>query len=424
MASLPDQNRRVLDLPVGDATALAARLATREVRAVDVVGAQLARLQAVHEPTNCIAWCDPDAALARAVALDAAAAPVGPLHGVPFTVKDWIDVEGLPCTGGWHARADRIAPSDATVVARMLDAGGVLLAKTTVLVESEVYGPVRNPHDTTRSPGASSSGEAAAIGGGGSVLGLGSDSGGSIRLPAAWCGAAGLKPTFGRVPNTGHFPRVGDRGDGRTVIGPLAAHVADLALVLRVIAGADGRDPGAAPVPVVAAGDGDDDLSTITMAVITGEPGWDPAPELVDAVERAATALTDAGARVAPPLPAHLDEAFDITTGYWDRATRTGAEAQRQLEDWDRFRVRMARAAADVDVVVMPVVRERAPLHREMARDDYIFTLPASLTGWPAVVVPLGAVDGLPVAVQLVGKPWQEHRLLGIASAVEATLAS
>jgi Asp-tRNA(Asn)/Glu-tRNA(Gln) amidotransferase A subunit family amidase len=86
--------------------------------------------------------------------------------------------------------------------------------------------------------------------------------------------------------------------------------------------------------------------------------------------------------------------------------------------------MRMARATADVDVIVMPVVRERAPLHREMQRDDYVFTLPASLTGRPAVTVPVGLVDGLPVAVQLVGKPWHDHRLLGIASAVEATLAS
>ena len=152
----------MLDLPVGDAAKLAARIAAREVRAVDVVRAQLARLHAVHESTNCIAWCDPDAALARAVALDAAVAPVGPLHGVPFTVKDWIDVEGLPCTGGWRASADRIAPSHATAVARMLDAGGVLLAKTTVLVESEVYGPVRNPHDPACSPGASSPGSSTA----------------------------------------------------------------------------------------------------------------------------------------------------------------------------------------------------------------------------------------------------------------------
>jgi amidase len=390
--------------------------------AADVVGASLERLQAVHAATNCIAWCDPAVALARAEQLDASAQLAGPLHGVPFTVKDWIDVEGLPCTGGWRASADRIAPAHATAVARMLDAGGVLLAKTTVLVESEVYGPVRNPHDPSRSPGASSSGEAAAIGGGGSVLGLGSDSGGSIRLPAAWCGAAGLKPTFGRVPNTGHFPRVGDRGDGRTVIGPLAARVDDLSLALHVLAGADGLDPGAPPVPFAPVHDVD--LGATTIAVMTGEPGWQPAPEIVDGVERAATAIVDRGARVESAPPSHLDEAFDITVRYWDRATLTGNDAEHQLTDWDRFRVRMRRACAGVDVIVMPAVRERAPVHRDVEREDYIFTVPASLTGWPAVVVPVGEVDGLPVAVQLVGKPWQEPRLLAIARVVEATFAT
>jgi amidase len=412
----------VLDLATLGASELAVHLATGELRAEDVVHAALARLQRVHEQTNCVAWCDPDAALARAATLDAAERPVGPLHGVPFTVKDWIDVEGLPCTGGWRGSADRIAPSTATVVARMLGAGGVLLAKTTVLVESEVYGAVRNPHDATRSPGASSSGEAAAVGGGGSVLGLGSDSGGSIRLPAAWCGAAGLKPTFGRIPVTGHFPRVGDRDDGRTVIGPLAARVDDLALALGVVAGADGRDPGTPPVPV--ASRADVDLASTTIAVMTGEPGWEPAAEIAAAVEHVANALTTAGARVAPTLPAHLDEAFDITVRYWERASLTGAAAQRQLTDWDRFRARMLRACHDVDVIVMPAVRERAPAWRDVEREDFIFTVPASLTGWPAVVVPTGFVDGLPVAVQLVGQPWREAQLLAIARVVEGTLAA
>jgi amidase len=412
----------VLDRSARSASELAARLAARDVRAVDVVRDALGRLESVHATTNCIAWCDPDRAIARAEQLDAAADVVGPLHGVPFTVKDWIDVEGLPGTGGWRGSADRVSPSHATAVARLLDAGGVLLAKTTVLADSEVYGPVRNPHDATRSAGASSSGEAAAVGGGGSVLGLGSDSGGSIRLPAAWCGAAGLKPTFGRVPNTGHFPRVGGRGDGRTVIGPLASRVADLALALEVIAGADGRDPSAPPVPVA---DGRDvDLTSTTIAVMTSEPGWQAAPEIVDAVDRVAAVLSDAGARIGPPLPAHLDEAFEITVGYWDRAARTGAEAQRQLEAWDRFRVRMLRAGADVDVIVMPTVRERAPVHRDVERADFVYTVPASLTGWPAVTLPVGEVGGLPVAVQIVGKPWRDQQLLGLASAVEATLTA
>jgi Asp-tRNA(Asn)/Glu-tRNA(Gln) amidotransferase A subunit family amidase len=132
--------------------------------------------------------------------------------------------------------------------------------------------------------------------------------------------------------------------------------------------------------------------------------------------------LERAGARVVPPLPDHLDEAFDITTRYWDRSTLSGADAERQLTDWDRFRYRMRRAMAGVDIVVMPAVRELAPLHRAMEREDYVFTLPASLTGWPAIVVPVGTFRGLPVAVQLVANSWDEARLLGVAQFVEGTL--
>src|SRR5205085_3837020 len=139
---------------------------------------------------------------------------------------------------------------DATVVARLRAAGAIVIAKTAAGDRNEVYGVTRNPHDPTRSPGATSSGEAALVAGGASPLGIGSDSGGSIRLPAAWCGVAGLKPTAGRVPNSGHFPRIGAVHDGRTQIGPMARHVDDLALALDVIAGFDGLDPGVVDIPL------------------------------------------------------------------------------------------------------------------------------------------------------------------------------
>ena len=145
----------------------------------------------MHEITNCVAaWNDEDA-MARADMLDRAAerdGPVGPLHGLPITVKDWIDVAGLPCTGGYEECRDRMPEADATVVARMRVAGAIVLAKTTVQEDTALFGPVRNPRDPTRSPGFSSSGSAAAVAGGGCPLALGSDSGGaSASRP---CGAA------------------------------------------------------------------------------------------------------------------------------------------------------------------------------------------------------------------------------------------
>ena len=176
--------------------------------------------------------------------------PPGPLHGVPFTVKDWIDAAGLPCTGGDPQFRDRVPAEDATVVARMRQAGAILLGKTNVMVENQVYGRTNNPYNLAYSTTGSSSGEAAIIAAGGSPLGLGSDSGGSIRQPAHACGIAGLKPTTGRLPLTGHFPFISAINDPRTTIGPMARFVEDLALALPILSGADWQDASVVPMPL------------------------------------------------------------------------------------------------------------------------------------------------------------------------------
>jgi len=150
-------------------------------------------------------------------------------------VKDWIDVEGFPRAGETTDR-DRRPDADASVVRRLRAAGAVVVTKT------RPWGRVAHPRDPACTVGGSSSGEAALVAAGASVLGIGSDSGGSIRLPAAWAGVCGLRPTAVRVPTTGHYPRVGPRGDGRTQIGPLAASVDGLEQALSVMAGPDGRD--------------------------------------------------------------------------------------------------------------------------------------------------------------------------------------
>src|SRR4051812_17962601 len=192
------------------------RLAAGSVSAADAVAERLDALHRGHARTGAVAWFDDDRVLAEAVRLDRALAgggPVGPLHGLPVTVKDWIDVAGFPCAGD-IGRTDRRPERDATVVRRLRAAGAVVVAKT------RAWDGVRHPLDPARTVGGSSSGEAAAVAAGASVLGLGSDSGGSVRLPAAWAGVYGLKPTAGRVPATGHFPWIGALSDGRTQIGP------------------------------------------------------------------------------------------------------------------------------------------------------------------------------------------------------------
>ncbi len=206
------------------ATELAHMIRQREVSSFDVVDAYLSRIADVNPRLNAVVQIAPDAR-ERARAADAALAQggsIGPLHGVPFTVKDWIEAEGLICAAGFAERSQFLPKRDATVVARMRAAGAILLGKTNVNDGAPVYPRPNNPYDLARSPGGSSSGEAVIIAAGGSPLGLGSDSGGSIRLPAAWCGVAGLRPTSGLVPNTGHFPRIGSMHDPRTTIGPIA----------------------------------------------------------------------------------------------------------------------------------------------------------------------------------------------------------
>ena len=219
----------------------------------------------------------------------------------------------------------------------------------------------RNPHDHARSPGGSSSGEAALVAAGASPLGIGSDSGGSIRGPAAWCGVAGFKPSAGRVSNIGHFPRIGALHDGRTQIGPLARNIDDLALALEVIAGFDGIDPGVVPVPLGSVADVA--VASLRVAWFTHDDPGHPSDAVAEHVELAVRALADAGATVvADPVPAHLAEALDITQRYWGRRQLSGPEADDLLWDWDRFRRRQLEFAQTVDIVVSPATPDVASL--------------------------------------------------------------
>jgi amidase len=336
------------------------------------------------------------------------------------TIKDWIDVEGFPCAGETTDRARRPA-RDATVVARLRAAGAVVVAKT------RPWGDVAHPADPARSVGGSSSGEAAVVAAGASVLGIGSDSGGSIRLPAAWAGVCGLRPTAGRVPTTGHYPRVGPRSDGRTQIGPLAATVDALEQALAVLAGPDGLDPAAAPVPLRASSSVA--LRGLRVAVTTGDGPWQPAPHVRDAVLRAGAALVAAGAVEVGWDVDWLAPARDVTHRYWARAGGqpglTGADVMLELEDWDRYVHRYLSATAAIDLVVAPATRDTAALRTEVSGgvdgEAFVHLMPASLVGAPALTVPAGTDGrGLPIGVQIIGRPWDDHVVLAAGRAVEA----
>jgi amidase len=403
------------------------RLRAGEISAREGLNEQLRLLHACHERTRAVAWFEDDLVEREAERLDTLffrnRGEIGPLHGLGITVKDWIDVEGFPCAGatGHHDSPVRRPTVDATAVHRLRRAGAVVIAKTKAWGPGDPdEGAVRHPTHDDRMPGGSSTGEAAAIASGGSIIGLGSDSGGSIRLPASWCGVVGFKPTTGLVPTTGHFPRVGDRHDGRTQIGPIARTLEDVRLLLAVIAGSDGLDSHAPPVDlpwhesVTAA--------ALTFAVITGDDGVAaPDDDVLAAVEAAASVLeADGLTRVEWTAP-WVSEGLDITRRYWNRADLTGADVDRQLSDWDRFRYRYRRAAATIDVLLTPTTGSAAPVRGEISGDAFAFTVPASLTGSPAVAVPFGtASNGLPLSVQLIGRPWEDPTLLAVAGLLES----
>ncbi len=403
---------------------------------LEVVEACLRRIEEVNPRLNAVVQVTADSARAQAREADAALARgevKGPLHGVPFTVKDWLEAAGVICAAGFQERADFVPKEDATVVARMRAAGAIMLGKTNVLfmnptggdpAGNPVHGRTNNPYDVSRSPGYSSAGEAAIIAAGGSPLGLGSDSGGSIRMPAHCCGIAGLRPTTGRVPNTGHFPRIGALSDPRTQIGPLSRFIEDLALTLPIISGVDWRDPGVIPMPL---GDpGAVQLQGLRVAFYTDDGIASPTPETVATVKAAAGALADAGLAVEEARPRRIEETYEITLGYWRRSQMTGEEIDRSLFQWDRFRRAMLSFMEGYDAVLCPVCERPAVPHEATGdRDarDISYTLTYSLTGWPCVAVRAGtSPEGLPIGVQVVAGPWREDVALAVAQHIETAL--
>ncbi len=419
------------------ATILARAIHAKEISAVELVGAHLRRIEAVNPHLNAIVQRS-TTALDEARSADETLArghKIGPLHGVPFTVKDWIETAGLICAAGSQARRNYVPKRDATVVARMRSAGAILLGKTKPGTKADIYPAPRNPYDLSRTTGGSSSGEAAIVAAGGSPLGLGSDSGGSIRWPAHCCGVAGLKPTTGLVPNSGHVPRIAALADPRTVIGPLARSVDDLALTLSVLAGVDWQDASVVPMPL---GDLDAvDIGSLRVAHYTQFDGAAASVAVSEAVAHAVAALARVGARVRAAAPPRIEEALAITRAYWARpesmswqtwqpwgaSTLSADDVERSVFEWDRLRRAFAGFMADVDVIVCPVGSDVASKSLAYSEADYVHTLPYSLTGYPCVIVRAATSnEGLPIGVQIVARPWCDHVALVCARMVEREL--
>ncbi|MEV5597919.1 amidase [Streptomyces sp. NPDC052496] len=455
-------------LPAG---AQAAAVRSGEVTAVEVVEHHLERIAEINPAVNAVTQLLADRARADAAAVDrrrAAGEDPGPLAGVPFTVKETTAIEGVPTTYGAERFRHNVARSDAPPVARLRAAGAVPIGHsnmpTLVLAgihtRSELYGDTANPWAPGVTPGGTSGGDGAAVAGGMAAIGLGNDSGGSVRIPASFCGVAGLKPTYGRFP-ADHRLGAEDPGLATQVLvvdGPLARTVGDLRLAYEALAGTDPRDPRAVPAPLYGA-----QVPRPVKVAVVGDPGGKGVhPSVRKAVEDAADALRDAGYELCevPDVPC-LDEALEVYgrmtlaefAPTWPVVrTLLGKEGHRYIEmsmgarddvpvdvpEYLRLtgaRLGIQRAwAAFLDtypLVLAPVFTEPpfAPglevrdqeSHARVQRAMRLCTA-TSLVGVPAVAVPTGVTQGLPYGVQLIGRAYREDLCLEAAEAVERRL--
>jgi amidase len=446
------------------ASELAEAIRSKKLSSREIIEAHLARISEVNPKLNAIVQLTADSAREQAEAADAALARGdirGPLHGVPMTIKDTLETEGVICTGGTKGRAHYVPKADATAVARLRAAGAIFLGKTNVpelagAIESDnlVYGRTNNPYDLARTPGGSSGGEAAIIAACGSPLGLGTDAGGSIRIPAHFCGLAAIKPTSGRVPRTGQFPQPMGARAPVFHVSLISRHVEDLALALSIIAGPDYRDSSIVGMPLL-------DPKSVTIAGLKvayfdDDGVASPTKETVAAVRDAAKAFADAGVKTEEKKTPDAEKAgtvyYDMSRGDGGAGTRaflksigsdpisplfekaltysagpamaTTTEALAAFVRWDLFRNSMLRFMENYDAVLSPVAPYPALLHGtsfdEANRKGFGYAQMYNLTGWPSATVRIGtSPEGLPLNVQVAAKPWREDIAIALAAHLE-----
>ncbi|HKX17467.1 MAG TPA: Asp-tRNA(Asn)/Glu-tRNA(Gln) amidotransferase subunit GatA [bacterium] len=457
--------------------------AAGEASPTEAVGAVLDRIAALESTLHAYLYVDRDAALREAARWDGRAGQENtpPLAGIPIALKDNICTQGWPTTAGSRILNGFRPPYDATVTARLRAAGAVLLGKTNCdefafgsSTENSGYGPTRNPWDPMRVPGGSSGGSAAAVAAGEATLALGSDTGGSIREPGAFCGVVALKPTYGRVSRYGLIAFASSLDQ----IGPFARDVRDAALLLGAVAGRDSCDSTSAAEPVPDYPGGlTGEIRGLRVGIVKEFFGEGLAPAVGEAVRAAAGVLAGLGAvcdEVSLPhavyaLPAYYiiapaeassnlaryagvqyghrtATAGDLYTLYArSRREGFGAEVKRRIMlgtfalssgYYDAYYLRAQRvrsvirreftqALGQFDVLLGPVAPTPAFLLGEKMEDPLqmylsdIYTIPVNLAGVPGISVPCGLVKGLPVGLQLIGRAFGEATLLNAAFAYE-----
>ena len=457
------------DLVFLSAVFMAEQIRKKKISPVEIVDAHLAQIEKLNPTLNALVQVD--AMRAQQAAQDAEGAvmlekTLGPLHGVPVSVKSSVAVEGMLCESGTRLRAGFVPAQDAPLVARLRAAGAIVLGVTNspeLLMAWEtdnlLYGRTNNPWDLQRTPGGSSGGEAAAIAAGMSAGGVGSDGGGSIRVPAHFSGICGLKPTPGRIPATGHHPVSAGPFALIGVVGPMARTVADLKVLFEVMQGPDVGDACAAPVPV--RWPKEDEVRKLRVGYFEDDGRTPVTAETRAAVRAAAEALRSAGFKVEPFQPEGLEQArqlwhtlFVVAGGILLRPMFKGRESDlspilKQFLEWsaaepaltgetlldvwirrDELRAQFLRQMQQYPILLCPAAAIPAFRHGERSwqvegkvvqyLDAWSYAEFFNLLGNPAAVVPVGhSPEGLPIGVQIVGRPWQEEQVLSVAAALE-----
>jgi Asp-tRNA(Asn)/Glu-tRNA(Gln) amidotransferase A subunit family amidase len=453
-------------------TEMSERIRAKKLSPVELVDAHLARITQLNPRVNAFVTVDEKRAREQAKSAEAALSSsaksnsIGPLHGVPISIKSSIDVEGLPSECGSALRKGNVPSEDAPLVKRLRAAGAIILGNTNVPeflmayeTDNLLYGRTNNPWDLSRTAGGSSGGEAAAIASGCSAGGVGSDGGGSIRIPAHYSGICGLKPTPGRIPSTGHFPGSAGPFAQLGVVGPMARTIRDVERLFEVMAGPDPGDPASAPVPPRRWSE--QEIRKLRVAHFVDDGITPVTPETAAAVRTAAEALRTQGFQVAEWRPQNLDRVWQLWWNLFGRAGQmafaptienheaelspilrafrakvaevpplTAQELLNTLLARDVLRANLLAKMEEFPILICPACAVPAFRHGEREwtvqgrKVEYLKAMSYSqwfnLLGNPAAVVPVGSSpEGLPIGVQIVGRPWEEEAVLAVAAKVE-----
>lgn len=453
------------------ATRLQDMLKKKSLSCLEVMQAYLKRIEQVNPRLNAIVKALPkDEAIRQAKEADekiARGAAIGKLHGIPITIKDGRQVKGFLCTLGTNSPMNYVAQEDATVVARLRSEGAIVIGITNLPdfsmsyeTDNAFYGRTQNPYNLHCSPGGSSGGQAAILAAGGSIIGIGSDSGGSIRQPVHNCGITGMKPTLGLIPSTGNFPV-----DGLGIFslvqtqGPMARYVEDLITMLPIIAGPDGHDPYVYPAevrdPALV------NLNELRVAYYAENGVVTPREDVVDLIHSVVKALSKQVSSVIERYPKvakdtylSFEELFFYggDRGQWLRdrmkqmkvtevappfqaiLARAGrcefsvTELRHRLLELDKFKFYMMDFMKDYDVIICPAgvgpANNYDEIHAESPKldlaDCLTYHLPYNITGWPAVVVRCGtSKEGMPLGVQVIARAWRDDVALAVAKRLE-----